>query len=400
MRRRLSFASALALAALPPGAASLAVQTAGPAPAPVKLGNKAITATDPGYVPQDRDERGQWMAADEAERQLKTSGFVIRDPALNAYTRQVLCRIVGAAGCADIRLYLVHDADFNAAMSVNGAMVVNSGLLMRMRDEAQLAGVMAHEYTHYRYRHVLLGFREARGQATMAAWLGMALPIIGPLAALSGYFQFTRAMEAQADAESVPMIARAGYDPERVWQIWQQVRDEQDATAAARKTTSRKDKDRSIWATHPPTADRLAALRDLATKGRSATAVDIGADRYRHALDGLWPTLIEDELRRNDFGSTEFLLTNMAKDGWTGELLYARGELYRTRGGAADLTAAAGYYQLAIDMGDQRPELYRGLGLARLRAGQQGEGKAALRRYLTLAPAAKDRAMLAALAVD
>ncbi|WP_267393678.1 MULTISPECIES: hypothetical protein [unclassified Sphingomonas] len=49
------------------------------------------------YRPIGRDEQGLWAEADEAERELKTSKLVIREPQVNAYLRRVLCREVG--GC-------------------------------------------------------------------------------------------------------------------------------------------------------------------------------------------------------------------------------------------------------------------------------------------------------------
>lgn len=361
-----------------------------------ELRGKSVTAIGAGYQPQDRDERGLWLIAEENERELKHSSFVVRDPAINAYVRGVLCRLVGDSECADIRIYVLRVADFNASMSANGVMIVNTGLLMRMQDEAELAAVIGHEFAHYRYRHLLLGFREARGKATLAVWLGMTIGLIGTLAALGGYFEYTRDMEAQADAESVPLLTRAGYDPARAAQIWQQIRDEADATAAARKTKSRKDKDRSIWATHPPTADRLAVLTKLAAP-HSGTG-EIAGDRYRAAFASFWPMLIDDEIKRNDFGSTEFLLGNLAQGKWSANLLYARGELYRARGRPEDLGAAIDFYRQAVAQGAAPAEVYRGIGLAELRRGQLSEGKSALRQYLALRPDATDRQILAAMA--
>lgn len=372
-------------------------QTAADA-SPVELRGKPVTAISAGYQPQDRDERGLWLVAEENERELKHSSFVVRDPAVNAYVRGVLCRLVGDAECADIRIYILRVADFNASMSANGVMIINTGLLMRLQDEAELAAILGHEFAHYRYRHLLLGFREARSKASMAVWLGMTFGVIGTIAALGGYFQYSREMEAQADAESVPLLTKAGYDPARAAQIWQQVRDEADATAAARQTKSRKDKDRSIWATHPPSAERLAALTRLAAP-HGGTG-EIAGDRYRAAFADFWPMLIDDEIKRNDFGSTEFLLGNLAKGNWSANLLYARGELYRTRGRPEDLGAAIDFYRQAVATGTAPAEAYRGIGLAELRRGQPVEGKAALRQYLALRPDATDRQMLAAMAED
>ena len=363
-----------------------------------------------GYQPQGKDERGLWMQVDEAERQLKTSNFLLRDPALNAYVRTVFCRTVGADDCAGVRIYLLRTADFNAAMMPNGAMLVYSGLLLRVRNEAQLAAVLGHEFTHYQYRHSLRNFRDAKAKANAMAWLSL-IPVGGYVAAaaatavqigmVGSVYAFSREMEREADAGSVPLLANAGLDPVEAARIWEQLRAEQDATATARGTKSRKDHNGGVFASHPPTAERVQALRTLAAAqpavapGSSRAA---GRDAYRAALRPWWPQLVDDQIKLNDFGGTEFLLAHLAEDGWTPELLYARGELYRQRGRPDDLVRAMGFYGEAVATPGAPAEAWRGLGLSALRSGREEAGRAALKTYLAKRPEAGDREMIAMLA--
>lgn len=364
-------------------------------------------AIAPGYQPQDRDERGLWMQVDEVERQLKTSSFVVHDPALNAYVRQVFCRTVGEAQCVPTRIYLVRTADFNASMYPNGMMLVYTGLLLRMRNEAQLAAVLGHEYTHYANRHSLRNFRDLKKKATVASWLGIvpvasygayALVQALQLGIVGSIFRFSREMESEADAGSIPLMARAGYDPHEASRIWEQLRAEQDATAAARHRRSRKNSDDGLFADHPPTRERVATLRALADAQALTQAPDNRRAAYRTALDGWWPQLIDDQIKLNDFGGTEYVLADIATDGPTPELLYARGELYRTRGRPEDLVQAAGFYRQATAMPGAPAEAWRGLGLVELRQGHQADGKAALTAYLGRKPDASDRSMMQMLA--
>lgn len=356
-----------------------------------------------GYQPQDKDERGLWMQVEELERELKTSEFVIRDPALNGYVRGVFCRTVGEAECAPVRLYLVRTAAFNASMAPTGLMMVNSGLLLRVQNEAQLAAVLGHEYIHYTHRHSLQLFRDVKRKTSAMAWLSL-VPVGGYAAAaaltavqlgvIGSIFRFSREMEAESDAGSVPMMAQAGYDPAEAARIWEQLRAEQDATAVARKKRSRKDDDGGLFASHPPTKERVAALAALAAKQPRPAAATDGRAAYRIGMRAWWPRLIDDQIKLNDFGGTDFLLGRLARDGWTSELLYARGELYRTRGRPEDLTAAAGLYRQAVATGDAPAEAWRGLGLSSLRSGRAEEGRAALREYLARKPDAHDKAMM------
>ncbi len=358
-----------------------------------------IDVAPAAYQPTDKDERGLWMQMAEQERDLKNSNFVIRDPALNDYVHRVFCRTVGPR-CSEVRIYVTRTAYFNANIAPNGMMQVWSGLLLRTRNEAQLAAVLAHEYAHYENRHSLMLFREARARAAGAAWLSM-FGLIGALIALgqvSAIFRFSRDQEAAADEESVGMIARAGYDPNEAPKIWEQFREEADATAAARGTKSRKDKNGGLFASHPPTAERVTAMTAEAKRIAPVPGWTAGRSDYVAAISPSWTMLVDDQIKLNDFGATDFLLAHLASEGWTPTLNYARGELYRSRGRPEDLTAAVGFYRQASTASDAPVETWRGLGLALLRNGDQPGGQAALKSYLTQKPDASDKAMLGMLA--
>jgi hypothetical protein len=220
------------------------------------------------------------------------------------------------------------------------------------------------------------------------------------LGILTGVFEFSREMEHDADTGGLDKMARANYDTREAAAIWERLRAEMDATAAARGTRSRKDKDRGIFATHPPTAERVAYLRDMAQRQPGHPGAT-GLAAYRQALAPYWPMFLDDQLKRNDLGAGEYLLQNMAgpdPGGWTPGLLYARGELYRRRAAPGDLEKAAGFYSDAIRQGGDVPEVWRGRGLTELKLGQDGAGKTDLAEYLKRAPGASDHAMMAMMA--
>jgi predicted Zn-dependent protease len=364
------------------------------APSPVA----AETIDDALYRPLDGDERGLWQTMEEQERSLRTSPSVLRDPALNAYVRGVLCRTTGAAKCRNVRLYLMHTAHFNALMAPNGMLQVGSGLLLRTQNEAQLAAVLGHEYTHFEHRHTLRLWREVRSKTNAAAWFNI-LPFGGvvSLGILVTVFDFSREMEREADGGGLRLMADAGYDSREAAIVWQRLREEMDATAAARKTKSRKDRDRGILETHPPTAERLSYLTNEAKRLPGVPGAN-GSEAYRAAMAKFWPIFVDDQLKLNDFGASEFLLSSLAANGWTPDLCYARAELYRRRATAGDLEKAATFYGDGITSGGTLPELWRGRGLAQLKLGRTEPGKADLSEYLKRAPEAPDKAMIAMLA--
>lgn len=348
--------------------------------------------------PQDEDERGLWMQVEDAERKLKASNFVMRDPALNDYVRGVYCKAVGPSECAGVRIYLTRTPFFNASMAPNGMMQIWSGLFLRVRDEAQLAAVLAHEHTHYRQRHSLRLFRNIKDKTNAAAWFNI-IPFGGliSLGMLGSIFSFSREMERDADTGSVSALATSGYDPEAASQIWGQMLAEFDATAAERKRKRRSEG--GMFASHPPSVERQAALKAQAAALPAGGGRERGMARYRAALAPYWPDLIDDQIKLNDFGATDLLLSQLAVEGgWTTELLFARGELHRARGATGDFEKAAGYYTEAVAKGGAPIEAQRGLGMALLRSGQTAAGQTALKEYLRLRPEAKDKAMIAMLA--
>ena len=357
-----------------------------------------------GYRPQDKLEEGLWFEMEEQERLLKQSKLLVTDPALNTYVRGVLCRTVGDARCAATRLYIVRTPYFNASMAPNGTTIVYTGLFLRMRDEAQLAAVLGHEYTHFEQRHTLRLFKDIRAKTDALSWLSfIPIPYVGMLsqiALIGGIYSFSRDMEREADAGSLGELARAGYDPREASVIWEQLGAENDATAKVRGHKSQKDKNGGMFATHPKSTERMATLRDQAA---ALALAEPGAKRtaeYRAALKQWWPKLIDDQIKLQDFGGTEYLLGTLAGGdpaGWTPELLYAKGELYRSRGAPGDFVQAIVAYEAGIASGGALPETWRGLGLARLRLGQAEAGRTALKTYLAKRPNADDALVLASM---
>ena len=117
------------------------------------LAHAAILPTDlesrvaPNYRPADADERAIWDSLARLEAAVRTSPQRLVAPELDAYIRGVVERLVGRSA-PDVRIYVMRDASANAAMLPSGMMMVNTGLLVRVRDESQLAAVLAHEAGH------------------------------------------------------------------------------------------------------------------------------------------------------------------------------------------------------------------------------------------------------------
>jgi hypothetical protein len=351
------------------------------------------------YEPQSVDERGLWMEADEGERVLRDSALLVHDEKLNEYVKGVLCRTVGAERCRGVRVYLVEVPRFNASMAANGTMRVWTGLLLRVRNEAELAAVLGHEFAHFELRHQVAGARRLRDAAGLTAWIAvlgagvnvntsmLQVSVIGTL------FKFNREQEAQADLLSLRYMKSSPYDPMAASAIWTAIMAESDARSIARGLKAGREYRAGFFDTHPASPDRAAYLRAEAEKmGKGG---ELRAHEFREAIRPMLPRLLAAQVKSNDFGGSEYLLQNLSQvEGWTGDLLFARGELYRQRANPRDLSTAADLFRQAIAGGSTDPEVHRELGLSLLRNGQAAEGKAALQQYLTLKPDAADQGMV------
>lgn len=350
------------------------------------------------YTPTTVDERGIWMEADERERRQRDSRSLVEDPALNAYVRGVLCRTVGEDRCRSVRLYIDEVPAFNAYMTPNGAMVVWTGLLLRVRSEAELGAILGHEFGHFELRHSLKDFKSHRTGTDLMAWASILVRNSADFqyAVVGQLYAFSRDQEREADMTGFQYLARSQYPSSAAADVWEHVMGEADATAIGRRGRAQHKYVAGVFATHPTDLARATYLRAASIEAHDIKPPVV--DTHQAAMAKWLPVFLNDQIKLNDFGGSEYLLAYLAEgNGWTTPLLCARGDLYRERGNPRDLVSAAQFYQEAIGKGDAPPEAYRGLGLALLRSQQVPEGQAALATYLRLKPAATDAALIATL---
>jgi predicted Zn-dependent protease len=210
-----------------------------------------------------------WQQMERVEEEIAGSNLLIKDPAADRLSARLIGKVGGPAA-KDMRIYLARIPEFNAMMFPTGFAVVFSGLLLRMRNEAQLAGVIAHESGHFLRRTrsasgATCGARPTfsrsarwgRGRGAAAGVYTGDIVQLAQLGTILSLFRYSREMEAEADAMGAA-ARRAGYDPIEMAKTWQQLIGE-DASAKYR----RKRRDRDIAVRHPPVA-RIAHGRPQA----------------------------------------------------------------------------------------------------------------------------------------
>jgi predicted Zn-dependent protease len=375
------------------------------------LGQAAILPTDlepkvgANYQPVGPDEQAIWQNLERVEEGIRTSPQRLIAPELDTYTRGVVERLIGRPA-PDLRIYVVQDASLNGAMLPSGFMIVNTGLLARIRNEAQLAAVLGHEAGHYFRKHALDLHRDARrksGASTAAAdALHSSYDVNGNgawslinNAILMSSSRFSRDLESEADAYGLMLMARAGYSPRAAFAMWEQLVDERRASAAARHKRYR-DETRAELSTHPPTEERMTDLADTADylAGKGKLPGSEGREEWAAVIRPYQALLLQEQIHLNDPGASLYLLENLAKDGWTGLLRFNEGEVYRLRNAHGDNLKAAAAYAAAVALADAPPEAWRAHGYMLLKAGHKAEANEALNRYLATKPDAPDAAMI------
>ena len=383
------------------GAATLALGITGTATARI-LPAAMTPLIGAGYRPVDADEQGMWQQMERVEEEIAGSNVLIKDPSVVGYLRGLI-GTVGGPAAKDFRIYLARIPDFNAVMFPTGFAVVFSGLLLRIRNEAQLAGVIAHEASHFLRRHQVRSWRDLKRKSDIFAMLSMAggvaggaagfatgnLQQLGQLGVILSLLRYSREMEAEADAMGIRLLAEAGYDPMAMSRTWEQLIAEE--KEAARYRRRHRDRGISLFETHPLPESRMADMRvsaaEVTVPGRR---YDDYRARYLTTLAGIRPMLLDDQVKLNDPGTSQFIVNTLAIDGWNGLLRFNEAEIWRLRNrGGDDLRAAQGYAS-AVSFPDAPADAWRWHGIMLSKAGRGAESKAALARYLQMAPNAPD----------
>jgi predicted Zn-dependent protease len=367
----------------------------------------ALWAADESWTPPPRlkrpdlasDEGGLWAQMERAEAKLKTSPFLIRDPALNDYVHGVACKLA-AEHCPDIRVYVVRTPWFNASMAPNGMMQVWSGLLIRMANEAQLAAVLGHEIGHYLARHSLERLQTAQSTSAVAQFLGLGLTmgtgsvasgVLTQVAAVAGFMSYSRDQEREADRIGLELMARAGYATAEASRVWRGLMEEAKGDEGSKEGDVAKSN--PLFASHPAQEERLQTLAELARQRPGGESV--GADAYRERLASERAPFLADELRRRRYGESMVLFDRLLQSYPSdARIHFLKGEAYRLRGKPGDLKRSLASYGAAVAGDDVPAELYRSLGMAQRRLGQEVESEKAFARYLELKPDAEDAELI------
>jgi beta-barrel assembly-enhancing protease len=222
---------------------------------PDEIGNRDVGKGINFYSIEKEIALGKQMAQ-EVERQAK----IVDDPIIAEYVNRIGQNLVRNSDAkVPFTIKVVDAEEINAFALPGGFFFVNTGILLNADNEAEMAGVMAHEIAHVAARH---GTRQAtRGDIVnygsiplifLGGWTGYAIRQGMGLAIPMGFLSFSRGFEAEADKFGLEYMYKAGYDPESFVDFFEKVQSQEKRKPG---TMSK------VFSSHPPTDDRIKSAQ-------------------------------------------------------------------------------------------------------------------------------------------
>ncbi|MCA1633148.1 MAG: M48 family metallopeptidase [Acidobacteria bacterium] len=222
--------------------------------------NGGFIASMSGGVDKEVSQ-GRQLAA-QVDREAK----FVDDPIITEYVNRVGQNVVLHSDAKIPFTIKVIDSDeVNAFALPGGFFYVNKGLLLAADNEAEVAGVMAHEIAHVAARHAMEN--QAKGMLAEIGMLagsiflgglgGMLINQAAQFGALLGFMKFNRSAESEADMLGVQYLYAAGYDPNAMSTMFEKL------SAKNKKKPGTISK---LFSSHPQSIDRMEATRVLVAR--------------------------------------------------------------------------------------------------------------------------------------
>ncbi|MBV9610378.1 MAG: M48 family metalloprotease, partial [Acidobacteria bacterium] len=192
----------------------------------------------------------------EFAQQVEASVKLVQDPVVNEYVNRIGQNLVRNSDArVPFTIKVIDSDEINAFALPGGFFYVNSGLILAADEEAELAGVMAHEIAHVAARHATR--QMTRGQLAnfasiplifVGGGIGYAVRSAAGLGLPLTFMTFSRGFEAEADYLGLEYMYKTGYDPQAFISFFEKIQ----AKEKKKPGTLAK-----AFATHPQTPERI-----------------------------------------------------------------------------------------------------------------------------------------------
>jgi len=380
------------------------------------LAAKLACAADvvPAYkatkLPDTQDEVELWERASSHENRLRNGGTVFRNRQVEAYIESLADRMLGNSidhlGIT-LDFVLVADPVLSAWAYPYGTIGIQSGLLVRMDNEAQFGAILSHEISHFLQRHSYREMLQKKTQGKVGKTIGFlaslalakqtgsfdpdAMDFAGDLwqnLATSGYSQDN---EYVADEEGLAMMARAGMPIGEALPAFRHLAENSVYGAAD---------PRKMWSSHPRLEDRIKSLdKDIKDARRKKGYVEAPPADPLVYYRGIAPVLLVNA--RLDLQERQFVRAREALQKYLlvrpddPQAHFLVGETYRRENPRGpDFSASQGAYQKALAQDSAYAPALKELGMTYRLKRQNAEARKALEQYLATDPAAADAGII------
>ena len=256
--------------------------------AAVKVGKKRLWVANPVTGEKEftlMTAEKELALGRRSDAEVRQKWGLYNNSALQQYVQEIGFRMARASQRPELpwRFSIVDDSEVNAFAAPGGYIYITRGLLAHLCNEAELAGVLAHEIGHVNARHIAKRYTREHG-AQAGLWL---VRVFWPAArALSGwadkgldmlFLSYGREAELEADRLAIGYIAKCGWDPLGLSDVLITLGRLQDASG----------ENVVPWfSTHPLSPDRVTALENIVTHLKTRPT-DTGRETYRRYIKGL-----------------------------------------------------------------------------------------------------------------
>lgn len=226
------------------------------------IGNRNVAGHIFGILPNWISLDKEIAIGQQVAQQFEQTARLIDDPVVSEYVDRVGQNIVKHSDAkVPFHIKVVDTDEVNAFAFPGGFFYVNKGLILAADNEAELAGVMAHEISHVCARHATARMSKAQYIQLAAIpalfvggyWTQMAIQNGLGLGINLELLGITRESEKEADQLGIQYLWNSGYDPNAFVSFFEKLQEQE---------KSKPGKLAGWFRTHPYTIDRIAASMD------------------------------------------------------------------------------------------------------------------------------------------
>jgi len=243
---------------------------------PLMIGKRDINKGQIDFYSIDKEVAlGRQLAA-EVDRESK----FVSDPIITEYVNRVGQNIILHSDVkTPVTIKVIDSNEVNAFALPGGHLYVNRGVIEAADNEAELAGVIAHETGHVAARHGV----EQASKANLINYGSIPLIFLGGIGGFAirqaaglavplGFLKFSRGAEEEADRLGAQYMWAAGYDPHAMVTFFEKL----EAKEKKKPGTIAK-----VFSTHPMTSDRINNVGNLVARFPNKQEYEISSSEFK-----------------------------------------------------------------------------------------------------------------------